>query len=159
VMKRVYIDELGWRNAFLREAVKSLRNMLLTHDPARELFLLAETEQAPVGVMFLKRKSKSIAFLRWLTVTRDVRNRGLGKTLLECAVGFSRNAGYDSVELVTVDRLEHALEFYRRQGFAETARRKDTVWEMDMELCFLTRDLGRKHGPDVVKNTKIIPVT
>jgi GNAT superfamily N-acetyltransferase len=147
VMKRVYIDELGWRSAFLRESVKSLKGMLQTHDPARELFLLAEADVVPVGVMFLKRKSERTAFLRWLTITRDARNRGLGKALLECAVGFSRDVGYDAIDLVTVDRLEQAREFYRRQGFIETARRRDTVWEMDMELCFLTRDLRGEPGP------------
>jgi len=150
VMKRVYIDELGWRNVFLREAVTALKNMLQSHDPRFELFLLAEAERTPVGVMFLKRKSGRTAFLRWLTVTRDARNRGLGKTLLECAVDFSRNAGYDSMDLVTVDRLEHALEFYRRQGFIESARRKDMVWEMDVELCFLTKDLRERPVPGVV---------
>ena len=146
VMKRVYIDEMGWRNTFLREAVTALKDMLLTHDSKRELFLLAESEQAPVGVMFLKRKSARVAFLRWLTVTREVRNRGLGKALLECAVDFSRNAGYDSMQLVTVDSLQYAQEFYRRQGFTETGRRRETVWEMDMVLCFLTRNLG--HTPE-----------
>ncbi|MBN1881165.1 MAG: GNAT family N-acetyltransferase [Deltaproteobacteria bacterium] len=146
-MKRVYIDEFGWQYAFLRGAVKTLRDMLLTYDPKRELFLLAETDIGPVGVMFLKRKSDRIAFLRWLTVTREVRNRGLGKALIECAVGFSRHAGYDSLDLVTVDRLTHAREFYRHQGFIETDRRRDTVWEMDMELCFFTRDLREEAKP------------
>lgn len=149
VMKRVYIDELGWRNTFLRESVTALKDMLLTHDSKRELFLLAESEQTPVGVMFLKRKSARVSFLRWLTVTREVRNRGLGKALLECAVEFSRDAGYDSMQLVTVDSLKHAQEFYRRQGFVETGRRRETVWEMDMVLCFLTRDLGHTPGVDV----------
>jgi len=144
VMKRVYIDELGWRHAFLREAVKALRDMLLTHDPKRELFLLAEADKKPVGVMFLKKKSERVSFLRWLTVTENVRNRSLGKKFLECAVDFSRNAGYETMELVTVDRLERAREFYRRQGFVETARKRDTVWEMSVELCFFSRDLERR---------------
>ena len=148
VMKRVYIDELGWRNVFLREAVKALKDMLLTHDPKCELFLLAESKKTPVGVMFLKKKSERVAFLRWLTVTHEARNRGLGKALLQCAVGFSRNVGYDFIELVTVDTLEQAREFYRRQGFIETGRRRDTVWDMDVELCFFTRNLGRPQAPD-----------
>jgi hypothetical protein len=55
------------------------------------------------------------------------------------------------MELVTVDRLEHAREFYRRRGFVETARRRDTVWEMSVELCFYCKDLGRRPSPKTIE--------
>ncbi|MBN1574198.1 MAG: GNAT family N-acetyltransferase [Deltaproteobacteria bacterium] len=137
IMREVFIDEYGWTTAFLREAVRTLRKMLMTMIPVSELFLVCESREGLCGVMFLKVGEEDSAFIRWLAVKRGYRGRGIGRILLEAALEFSREAGYESVKLITVGQLHEAMELYRCAGFIEVGQKETVLWDMEMNVHYM----------------------
>ena len=141
LMREVYIEEMGWHMSFLREAIKILKDMLITWDPKDDLFVLAEFEGTLVGLLYMISQSDGKALIRWLTVKRDYRGMGIGKRLLEMAVDFARKKRHRKIALVTVDELKHAREVYKTAGFVETGQKTDFLWNMDITLCFMEMKL------------------
>ncbi len=64
-----------------------------------------------------------------MLVHPDARGHGLGRRLLDEALGFCRAAGYRSVFLWTVSPLVAAARLYTAAGFVKTeAKSEDTPW-------------------------------
>jgi GNAT superfamily N-acetyltransferase len=141
LMREVYIEEMGWHMSFLREAIKILKDMLITWDPKQDLFVLAEFEGTLVGLLYMVSQSDGRGLVRWLTVKKDYRGMGIGKRLLEMAVYFARKKRHKKIVLVTVDELKRAREVYARAGFVETGRKADFLWNMNITLCFMEMKL------------------
>lgn len=83
------------------------------------------------------------AQLRYFILASDLRERGLGRELLERAVAFCDERGYERVFLWTVDELEAAVHLYREAGFTPT----DTVdvhtnWQTDVPYRLFERETG-----------------
>lgn len=87
------------------------------HRPPRGRIWLAEEDGRLVGCIAIVPAKGDEAQLRWFLVASSQRGRGLGRRLLDEALGFAREAGYGSVMLWTVSCLERAAELYRRAGF------------------------------------------
>ena len=66
--------------------------------------------------------------MRWLLLHPDLRGRGLGRRLVEEAVAFSREAGYSSIFLWTVDSLPAAAGLYKSAGFREKEKVTHELW-------------------------------
>ena len=141
LMREVYIEEMGWHMSFLREAIKILKDMLITWDPKQDLFVLAEFEGGLVGLLYMISQTEGRALIRWLTVKEGYRGMGIGKRLLEMAVDFARKKRHKKIALVTVDELKRAREVYKTAGFAETGRKTDFLWNMNITLCFMEMKL------------------
>lgn len=60
------------------------------------------------------------AQLRYFVLASDLHGRGFGRRLLETAVAFRDDQGYERVFLWTVDELEAAIHLYRDVGFTPT---------------------------------------
>ncbi len=134
IMRGVFIDEYGWTTAFLREAVRTLRKMLMTMIPSRELFLVCKSREGLCGVMFLKEAEEDTAFIRWLVVKRGYRRYGIGRKMLDMALEFSREVGYCKVKLITVGVLHEAMDLYRSVGFVEVDQKETVLWNMEMTV-------------------------
>ena len=141
IIREVFVDEHGWSSLFLREAIMTMRKMLMTMIPSVELFLVCESEEGLCGAMFLKRSDKETAFIRWLVVKSGFRKRGIGREMLDMALKFSRSAGYRKIKLNTVGGLHRAMELYRNAGFLETGREEKLLWKMEMTIHYLEMDL------------------
>ncbi len=141
LMREVYIGEMGWHISFLKDAVRTLKEMLITWDPKQDLFVLAEFEDVLVGLLYMISQSDGRSLIRWLTVKKGYRRIGIGNKLIEMAVDFARKKGYRKIVLVTVDELKRAREFYIRAGFLETGRKTDLLWDMNLTLCFMEMKL------------------
>lgn len=137
IMREVFVDEYGWTTAFLREAVRTLRKMLMTMIPSREFFLVCESKEGLCGAMFLKSTDKNTAIIRWLAVKGKYRGRGIGRVLLEMALKFSREAGYTKVTLNTVEGLHRAMKTYLKAGFTKTGEKDQFVWNMEMKVHYM----------------------
>jgi GNAT superfamily N-acetyltransferase len=79
--------------------------------------------------------------LRWFLLTPEARGTGLGRRLLETALGYGRERGFSHVFLWTFADLAAALRLYERTGFKLTEKKTGIVWgaertevRMDMEL-------------------------
>jgi putative acetyltransferase len=57
--------------------------------------------------------------MKRLYVLPAFRGLGLGRELAEKAMGFAKDAGYDSILLDTLDEMETARSLYQELGFSE----------------------------------------
>jgi GNAT superfamily N-acetyltransferase len=72
--------------------------------------------------------SENAAQLRWLILHPEVRGFGLGRRLVEEAVGFCRTCGYARVLLWTVKGLLAATRIYTGIGFRLTEEKTHRIW-------------------------------
>ena len=70
-----------------------------------------------MGSIAIVTESEHVAQLRWFLVAPEARGAGLGKRLIQQAIAFSRDAGYESVILWTISALHTAAHLYRSAGF------------------------------------------
>jgi N-acetylglutamate synthase-like GNAT family acetyltransferase len=93
----------------------------------RDCLWLAEDEGRLIGCIAIVSAGEAEAQLRWYVVSPEARGKGLGKLLLDESLAFCRRAGYRSVYLWTVSRLERAAALYRAAGF-QLEEEKPGAW-------------------------------
>ena len=62
---------------------------------------------------------------------------GLGRRLLQSALDFARERGYESAYLDTTDDLHDAVRLYRRAGFETASAKPNNTWRenvMEIEM-------------------------
>ena len=113
----LYWQEYQWgasHETLLHEiAAKFLRDF----KPGRERCFIAEHSGEIVGAVLVVENSAQIAQLRMLYVEPKARGRGVGRSLVEACVNFSRKAGYGSLVLWTSNALHAARKLYEEAGF------------------------------------------
>lgn len=62
-------------------------------------------------------KDAGLMELRKMYLSSRLRGLGIGRRLLDQAVGFARRAGARAIVLDTIDGMEQAISFYERAGF------------------------------------------
>lgn len=73
-------------------------------------------------------ESKNIAHLRWFIISEKLRGKGAGNELMQQAMRFSRENGYDSVYLWTFKGLGSARHLYEKHGFSLTEESAGEQW-------------------------------
>ena len=73
-----------------------------------------------LGTCGLFRLDDETCELRKMYFVPEIRGRGLGRLMLERAVGHARRLGYRSIVLETTTVLEQAIRLYTRFGFVRT---------------------------------------
>jgi ribosomal protein S18 acetylase RimI-like enzyme len=68
------------------------------------------------------------ARIRWFIVDSRYHNMGIGRNLLNCAMTFCRENGYQTVYLFTFKGLDAARALYERQGFRLTLEESVNQW-------------------------------
>ncbi len=145
--------DLGW--AFMRQAeiytahgydpvfetyvAKGLAPFLEGFDPGLDGLWIAELDGRRVGCIAIQHTARE-AQLRWYFVDEASRGRGIGKRLLDTALGFCRDAGYTGVHLWTMSDLAAARRQYEKAGFrliTETdapwlATERQQQWALDL---------------------------
>lgn len=108
-------------------------------NPANEQIWIAEMNQQIVGSVIIFQEKPGVAHLRTLILHPAARGRGLGRTLMQSAIDFCREVGYQKITLETFDELTAALYLYESFGFQFTGERFHSEWgrpvrEMQFEL-------------------------
>jgi N-acetylglutamate synthase-like GNAT family acetyltransferase len=98
----------------------------------RERLWIAERDGQIVGCIAIVAASAEVAQLRWFLVHPDARGAGLGRTLLDASVTFSREQGYRRIILWTVSALEAAAHLYRAVGFRKVGEKPEHEWGTDV---------------------------
>ena len=118
---RLYAEEYGWDARFETLVARIVAEMTAAPDRARERCWIAERDGQRLGCVFLAKDDEETARIRLLLVEPAARGSGLGRQLVETAVGFARRAGYREVVLWTHRELHAARRIYAGAGFRKTA--------------------------------------
>ncbi|MBV9948501.1 MAG: GNAT family N-acetyltransferase [Myxococcales bacterium] len=106
-------------------------DFILKREPRRQRVWLARKAGVIIGSVFICEPEPSVAQLRLLFVDASARGLGLGRWLVEEAVGYCREAGFDRIFLWTVEGLDRAKNVYTSLGFVVTETKGNTDWRDD----------------------------
>jgi GNAT superfamily N-acetyltransferase len=123
----IYSNEYGFDHTFEAYVAKPLAEFMLKAS-SRERIWLVDCGEALMGSIAIVKQCESEAQLRWFLLHPDLRRRGLGKQLIEDAVGFCRESKYEKVFLWTVSQLAPAARLYQSAGFVLTEQITHTMW-------------------------------
>jgi DNA-binding MarR family transcriptional regulator/GNAT superfamily N-acetyltransferase len=113
----LYAKEYGWDDSFEGFVAEIAGAFLKRADGERERAWIAERGGEIVGSVFVMRDSEAVAKLRLLYVEPGARGMGIGRRLVEEAIGFARDKGYSALTLWTNDVLVSARRIYEAAGF------------------------------------------
>lgn len=88
-----------------------------------EAFFVAMDNQTHkvVGTVAIKKEDVRVALLRRLFVAPTHRNLKIGKRLIERALEFCREVGYEEIVFKTTSRMSGAIELCSKNGFVKRA--------------------------------------
>lgn len=114
---QVYAEEFGWDASYEGLAAEIAGKFAQSHDAEREACWIAEWRGDLAGSIFVVDAGKGVAQLRLLYVEPTARGLGIGKSLVEQVVSFSRAKGYRKIRLWTQESLIAARRIYAAAGF------------------------------------------
>ncbi len=124
----LYAKEHGWDCTFESYVAESLARFALSYDGRKDCLWIAEMDGEIVGSIGIVGESNSEAQLRWFLVHPAMRDRGLGRDLLDRAIRFCRRREFKSVFLWTVSDLKSAAHLYHSAGFHKTQEKTHRIW-------------------------------
>lgn len=124
----LYAREYGWPTMFEAYVAQGLAKFALDNDAVLDRIWIAELEGDVIGSIAIVHTTVSTAQLRWFLLDPCGRGIGLGRRLLEAALAFCREAGFDSVFLWTVRGLDAAIHLYHSAGFELTEEHPSDAW-------------------------------
>jgi GNAT superfamily N-acetyltransferase len=113
----LYSLEYGWDIRFEALVAQVASDFINQYKPEKERCWIAEMNGEIVGFVFIVEKNETTAKLRLLYVDPKARGYGLGTHLVEEAIGFAKEKGYEKVVLWTNSVLKAARHIYEKQGF------------------------------------------
>ena len=128
----IYAQEYGFDATYEALVAEIVARFLREFDARREAAFIAEKDGAIVGSVFCVRQSDAVAKLRLLYVEPEARGLGLGRRLVDAAVGFARATGYREMTLWTNDVLVAARRIYEAAGFRLVAEEPHRSFGRDL---------------------------
>lgn len=137
----LYAAEFGWDQTFEYAVAGIAAEVMQNFNPATDGAWIAELAGAPVGAVFLVRKTDEIAKLRMLIVDPAARGHGIGAALVAECTGFARAHGYRRITLWTNEVLAAARRLYANEGYRLIAAEPleafgvslvSETWELDI---------------------------
>jgi len=124
----LYAEEYGWDCNFEAYVAGPLAEFVKSHND-RERIWIVEKDGKVSGSIAIVEASDEEAQLRWLLLHPELRGYGIGRMLVEEAIGFCRESGcYHSVFLWTVSDLKEAAKLYVAFGFELTEENTRELW-------------------------------
>ncbi|MGG0410364.1 GNAT family N-acetyltransferase [Peribacillus simplex] len=109
-------------------------HLLLLADPSRELVeeylgsgtcFVAMIDKSMIGVYVLLQKSPKLIEIMNIAVDERHHGRGIGRQLIEHAIGHAREQGYKTIEIGTGNSGIGQLALYQKCGFRITGVDRD----------------------------------
>lgn len=114
----LYAQTDGFDDSFGPLVARILALWSASHDPLREVGIMAERAGHPLGTVFCTRaEPERTAKLRLFLIEPEARGTGLGRQLLRLCLGFAQAAGYERMTLWTHESHHAACALYRSEGF------------------------------------------
>lgn len=122
-----YAKEYGWDKTFEAYVAGPLSEFAKSQT-IREKIWLVEHDGIIAGSTAIVEASLRSAQLRWMLLHPGIRGRGIGRLLLEEAIAFCQQCGYQSIFLWTESRLAAAAKLYQSAGFQKTEEKTHKLW-------------------------------
>jgi GNAT superfamily N-acetyltransferase len=106
----------------------------IAEDPESGRMWIAEDGGQMVGSIAVTDEGDGLARLRWFLVRRSARGQGLGRRLLDEAMAYIRERGFERVELETFSELTTAARMYLDAGFEVVDATPRLQWGREIEL-------------------------
>lgn len=121
-----------WNFSLLFEArvATELAEFLGRYDPQRDGFWIAMQGGRIEGSIAIDGLNAEYtgAHLRWFIMSDALRGEGIGKQLIDTAIGFCHGTGYQRVYLCTFEGLNAARHLYEKVGFRIVEQQKGSQW-------------------------------
>jgi GNAT superfamily N-acetyltransferase len=99
-------------------------------------FLVAYLDDMAVGCGAVRRLDEITAEIKRMYVDPSVRNRGIGRALVEALEREARLVGLTAIVLETGTRLASAIKLYEAMGYARIPLFGEYLSSPDTSLCF-----------------------
>ncbi len=124
----IYAAECGYNHRFEQYVCQTFDAFLEHYDAAQDRFWFAELDGEIIGAIAIVGHSAVKAQLRWFILHPQFRGIGLGKRLLQAALQFCSDQGYQTVFLETTNDQTTAIAMYRKAGFVKIAEHAAEIW-------------------------------
>jgi len=124
----IYGAERGFDYTFEGYVAQSLAHFCRRIDLDKERLWIAEKEGKIVGCIGIIKATETKAQLRWLLIDPIARGQRLGRKLVNEAIEFAINCGYNCIFLQTAAELPIAAHMYTSIGFVKTHECKRFLW-------------------------------
>ncbi|WP_101339764.1 GNAT family N-acetyltransferase [Cereibacter azotoformans] len=113
----IYAVEAGFDMTFEAQVAEVMARFIRTRDPIRERAFIAAFDGRRVGCLLCMRLTEESAKVGLFLVEPEMRCRGIGRRLLQEAMGFARAHGYGSIGFWTFDGQRASEALYLSVGF------------------------------------------
>jgi GNAT superfamily N-acetyltransferase len=125
-----YSRHWGFGSYFESKVATELAEFINRYDDTRDgiwTACLSRRIEGSIAVDALKAADPG-AHLRWFIVSDQIRGGGTGHKLINAAIDFCRQRGYEKIYLWTFEGLDAAKHIYEWSGFKLVEERKGTQW-------------------------------
>jgi GNAT superfamily N-acetyltransferase len=139
-----YTNAWGPCPRFETLVARELADLCDEYDSDQDLLLTAHADGVLVGSIAIMgpRDARDAAQLRFYILDERYQGRGIGRTLLERALGFCRERGYRRVSLWTVEGLPRSFRLYESAGFRVVERVPDERYTVPRVALRMELTLG-----------------
>ncbi len=124
----LYEREDGFDTSFDAYVIGGLNQFTRQYDPEKDHLWVAQYEGRLVGSIAIVNADHGEAQLRWFLVEIEIRSLGVGRQLMETAMEFCVQKGYQRVFLWTLSHLAAARSIYERFSFRLTETKTHPIW-------------------------------
>ncbi len=93
-----------------------------------DVFLCMADGETIIGTVAVRRMNDKDCELKSLYLLEKYHGMGLGKKLLETAVRYAADSGYERMYLDSFSTSKRALKLYRMAGFRDTEKYNDSIF-------------------------------
>ncbi len=134
LISRIMTEEFG--DALNAYPMDDLDQVEKSYGALGEAFFVALDSDRVVGTVAIKKEDDRIALLRRLFVSPDFRGRKIGSKLIDAALKFCRDVGYQEIVFKTTSKMTGAILVCQKSGFVQRARLNlGTLELMKFSLC------------------------
>lgn len=131
---RIMTEEFG--DALNAYPMDDLSQVDKSYGALGEAFFVASEAERVVGTVAIKKEDERIALLRRLFVSPDYRGQKIGSKLIEAALKFCKDVGYQEIVFKTTSKMTGAILICQKSGFVQRARLNLGALElMKFSLC------------------------
>ena len=130
--KTLYRAERNLSSVFCEYVDESVHNFVHNFDVEKECMFILVCNGSPAGCVAIVKADEKTAQFRYYILEPEMRGRGLGHKLIDMALDFCRQKGYQHVFLFTITAQKVARHLYRSKGFAITKTYEKPEWGKDV---------------------------